>query len=385
MRPLYSEDMKDDRKTQASPVTGPLELAVVVPTFNESANVTRLIDALFATLAGRRFEVIFVDDNSPDGTADLVREMALTDPRIRCVQRVGRRGLSSAVIEGMLATAAPVVAVVDGDMQHDETKLAAMLDRLNAEGVDMIVGSRYAEGGGFGNWSAERRRMSEFATWLAKRLTGVQLSDPMSGFFLVRTSALRARVGALTGLGYKILLDILSAPGPQLSVAEVPYEFRSREAGESKLDNKVLMEFVELLIARSVGKYVPTKFIMFSMVGALGVVVHMIVLASLFQNGNGPANFAWSQGIATLVAMTANFFVNNFFTYFDRQLHGWQLLPGWLSFAAASSVGAVANLGVSVYLFETMDAVWFVSGIAGVIVGAAWNYAVTALYTWRNV
>lgn len=360
-----------------------LDLAIVVPTFNESDNVLRLTESLFAALGGITFEIIFVDDNSPDGTADLVRELGIKDPRVRCLQRVGRRGLSSAVIEGMLSTAAPVVAVVDGDMQHDETKLRDMLTRMQAGDVDLVVGTRYAEGGGFGDWSAGRRRMSEFATALSKRLTGVVLSDPMSGFFMLRTSALRARVNDLTGVGYKILLDILSAPGESLKIAEVPYEFRTRQAGESKLDNKVLLEFVELLIARTVGRYVPTKFVMFGMVGALGVVVHMAVLASLFGNGAGPLSFVAAQTVATLVAMTANFFVNNFFTYFDRQLRGWQLLPGWLSFAAASSVGALANIGVAAYLFETWDAVWFASGIAGIIVGAAWNYAVTALYTWK--
>lgn len=360
-----------------------LDLAIVVPTFNESDNVLRLTESLFAALGGITFEIIFVDDNSPDGTADLVRELGIKDPRVRCLQRVGRRGLSSAVIEGMLSTAAPVVAVVDGDMQHDETKLRDMLTRMQAGDVDLVVGTRYAEGGGFGDWSAGRRRMSEFATALSKRLTGVVLSDPMSGFFMLRTSALRARVNDLTGVGYKILLDILSAPGESLKIAEVPYEFRTRQAGESKLDNKVLLEFVELLIARTVGRYVPTKFVMFGMVGALGVVVHMAVLASLFGNGAGPLSFVAAQSVATLVAMTANFFVNNFFTYFDRQLRGWQLLPGWLSFAAASSVGALANIGVAAYLFETWDAVWFASGIAGIIVGAAWNYAVTALYTWK--
>ena len=367
-----------------SQVANSLEIAVVVPTYNEALNAADLCQLLHKALAGRNYEIIFVDDNSPDGTSDIVREMGQSDTRIRCLQRVGRRGLSSAVIEGMLATAAPVVAVVDGDMQHDETKLGEMLDKLWADDVDLVVGSRYMEGGGFGDWSAKRRKMSEFATAMAKRLTGVPLSDPMSGFFMLRTSALRDRVNELTGVGYKILLDVLSAPGPQMSVAEVPYEFRTREAGESKLDNKVLLEFVELLIARTVGKYVPTKFVMFAMVGALGVFVHMAVLAGLFQNGNGVASFAVAQGVATLVAMTANFFVNNFFTYFDRQLRGWAMLRGWASFALASMVGAVANLGISVYLFETWDAVWFVSGIAGIIVGAAWNYAVTALYTWNN-
>jgi dolichol-phosphate mannosyltransferase len=361
-----------------------LELAVVVPTYNEADNIAVLIDRLHASLTGRSYEIIVVDDHSGDGTAGIVRDIARQDRRVRCIERVGRRGLSSAVIEGMMASAAPLIAVIDGDGQHDETRLPSMLDAMADETVQLVVGSRYAEGGGFGDWAAHRRRMSEFATWLAKKLTGATLTDPMSGFFMVRSDSLRDRVGDLTGVGYKILLDVLSAPGPGLKVAEVPFEFRTREKGESKLDNKVLLEFVELLIARTLGRYVPTKFVMFGMVGGLGVIVHMVVLALLYQNGVGPVGFAMAQATATVVAMTANFFVNNFFTYFDRQLKGWQLLPGWLSFAAASSVGAVANLGIAVYLFETWDAVWFVSGIAGIIVGAAWNYAVTALYTWKT-
>lgn len=371
------------QKPEAAP-TRPegLQLAVIVPTFNEVENVSEISARLARVLVGIEHEIIFVDDNSPDGTADKVRDLAIQFPQVRCVQRVGRRGLSSAVIEGMLATTAPVVAVIDGDMQHDETLLPAMLNTLAREDVDMVVGSRYAQGGGFGDWSARRRRMSELATNLSKRLTGVVLSDPMSGFFMLKTARVRDRVGDLTGVGYKILLDILSARGEQISLREIPYEFRTRQAGQSKLDNKVLLEFAELLIARTVGRWVPTKFIMFSMVGAFGVLVHMAVLAILFRGGW--TSFVVGQTVATLIAMTVNFFVNNFFTYYDRQLSGWKLLPGWLSFCAASSVGAVANLGVAVYMFETVNFLWFTSALAGVVVGSAWNYAVTALFTWKT-
>lgn len=380
--------MNSDNPIQTSsgePVSqkpGQLDVAVVIPTYNERDNVPEIIKRLDAVLGHLRYEIIFVDDNSPDGTSDVVRDRSLDYPRVRCVTRVGRRGLSSAAIEGMMATTAPVVAVIDGDMQHDEAQLPAMLDKLNAENLDVVVGSRYAEGGGFGEWSDRRRRMSELATSMAKRLTGVELSDPMSGFFMVRSASLREKVADLTGVGYKILLDLLSAPGKQLTVGEVPYEFRTRELGESKLDSKVILEFAELLIARTVGRWVPTKFIMFSIVGASGVIVHMLILTYLFRGGY--SSFFVAQATATIVAMTTNFLVNNFFTYYDRQLRGWKLIPGWLSFCAASSVGAVANLGVAVYMFETAHVIWFASALAGVIVGSAWNYAVTALLTWKS-
>ena len=359
-----------------------LDLAIIVPTYNEIENVEKLARLVGAALSPLRYEIIFVDDHSPDGTAQKVRELSQTLPGVRCLERVGRRGLSSAVIEGMMATSAPVAAVIDGDMQHDETRLAPMLQLLLTQNADIVVGSRYMDGGGFGDWSAKRRRMSELATNLSKRLTGVVLSDPMSGFFMVRTASFRDRVGDLTGVGYKILLDILSARGDTMQLKEIPYEFRTRQAGESKLDNKVLLEFAELLIARTVGRWLPTKFIMFSMVGGFGVVIHMVILSGLFASE--VMSFAASQTTATLVAMVVNFFVNNFFTYFDRMLKGWQLIPGLLSFCAASSVGALANVGLSVYLFQNLGVPWFGAALVGIIVGATWNYAITALFTWKE-
>ena len=358
------------------------ELAVIVPTFNEIDNVAELVQRVSSALRNIRFEILFVDDNSPDGTADAVRKLSETDVRVRCIQRIGRRGLSTAVIEGMLATSAPVAAVIDGDLQHDETVLPKMFQNLMGEGFDVVVGSRYVEGGGIGDWSEDRIQKSQTATKIAKFMTKVDLGDPMSGFFMLRTEVLRNRAEGLSGVGYKVLLDILATPGAPLKVKEVPYEFRSRQHGESKLDTKVLLEYLELLLAKSVGRYVPVKFIMFSMVGGLGVIVHMVVLTFLFKSLD--MAFSTAQVAATIIAMTANFFVNNVFTYFDRRLRGWKLLPGWLSFCAASSVGALANVGIAVFLFQSYATVWYVSAIAGIIVGSAWNYAVTALYTWKS-
>ncbi len=367
--------------TDITPVA--LDLAVIVPTFNEIDNIEPLVNSLFKVLAPLNFEIIFVDDNSPDGTAEKARELALQYPQIRCLQRVGRRGLSSAVIEGFLATSAPYAAVIDGDMQHDETRLPRMLEMLVTENVDLVVATRYTPGAGIGDWSEQRANMSRRATNIARRLTGVTLSDPMSGFFMMSTQHFRSRVTDLTGVGYKILLDILSARGNELKIAEIPYNFRSRQMGESKLDTKVVLEFAELLIARTAGRFVPTKFIMFSIVGAFGVLVHLGVLSAIF--GSGLASFITAQIIATVVAMTVNFFVNNFFTYFDRRLAGWQLLTGWLSFSAASAVGALANIGLSAYLFETLGFPWLGAALVGIVVGATWNYAITALFTWRTV
>lgn len=366
---------------QADPDLAGPELAIIVPVFNEVENVGPLSARLEAVLGDVNYEIIFVDDASPDGTADAVRDLSARDRRIRCLERIGRRGLSTAVIEGMLATAAPFAAVIDGDMQHDETVLPAMLAELRSQRADIVVGSRYTAEGSVGSWDESRVRMSRFATAVSQKITGVEVTDPMSGFFMVCTEHVRDRAPFLSGVGFKILLDLLSTPGAPFRVAEVPYTFRTRTFGESKLDSRMLIEFLELLIAKTAGKYVPTKFIMFSIVGSLGIVVHMIVLSLLFQSlGTG---FAHAQLGAAMVAMTANFFVNNIFTYRDRMLRGWNMLRGWLSFAAVSTVGMLANVGVAVYLFENTNAFWVASAIAGILVGAAWNFAASALYTWR--
>jgi dolichol-phosphate mannosyltransferase len=356
-------------------------LAIVVPTYNEAENVPVMVARLEETLAGIDWELIFVDDDSPDGTAGRIRGLACANPRLRVLQRIGRRGLSSACIEGMLATAAPYVAVMDADLQHDERLLPEMLRLLRSEPLDIVVGSRYVAGGAVGGWDQRRASMSRLATWLGHRLIKADLKDPMSGFFMLRTEILQPCVRELSGVGYKILLDLFAThPGP-LRFRELPYRFRPREAGESKLDNAVLWEYLLMLIQKVIGPVIPARFIAFSLIGASGVLVHMLVLWLSFKLFG--SSFLFGQAIAALVAMTSNFFLNNLFTYSDMRLRGWDMLRGWLSFVAACSVGALANVGIATWIFET-HSLWVLSALAGILVGAVWNYAVTAVYTWKR-
>ncbi|WP_419810160.1 glycosyltransferase family 2 protein [Sphingomonas sp.] len=360
----------------------PLDLAVVVPTFNERGNVAELVSRLDRALAGRGWEVILVDDDSPDGTAEAARELARADPRVRVIQRIGRRGLSSACVEGMCATAAPVVAVIDGDLQHDETLLPAMLDRLTADpDLDLIVGSRFVEGGGTGEWDKDRVAKSALATRLARRVLKADLSDPMSGFFAIRTAIVRGLVPDLSAIGFKILLDLMTTSPRPLRFAELPYTFRVRTEGESKLDHVVALEYLIALYDRMFGRVVPVRFAMFSVIGLLGTAVHMGVLSLLYL-GLG-ATFLAGQIAATLVALTGNFFLNNALTYRDRRLKGWrQLVDGWVSFAAVCAVGAVANVGIAGFLHDVRSGAWAVSALVGVLVGAVWNYALSSRFTW---
>lgn len=357
----------------------PIELAIIVPTFNERENIIELIGRLERVLQGLSWEVVFVDDDSPDETATVVRELAATHTNVRCVHRIGRRGLSRAVIEGVLATSAPLVAVMDADLQHDEALLPEMVERLRADGLDLVIGSRYCSGGSIGSWDTGRARKSRFATRLARFIVKANLTDPMSGFFMVRREAFMAAVRRLSGEGYKILLDMFASSPRPLRFTELPYVFRLRVAGESKLDSAVVWEYLLLILDKKFGHLLPARFVLFSIVGLSGVAVHFTVLYSLFR-GFAVA-FAAAQTAATMVAMTSNYTINNLLTYRDSRRRGWRFLTGLLSFYLVCGIGAVANVGVANFVFGR-DYTWWLAGVAGVLVGTVWNYVASSIFTW---
>ncbi|MFC1605634.1 glycosyltransferase [Pseudomonadota bacterium] len=358
------------------------ELAVIIPTYNEVENVAPMVRDLGAVLDETDWEVIFVDDDSPDGTIQRVQELGRHDPRVRGLLRVGRRGLSSACVEGMLASNAAYLAVMDADHQHDVSLLTRMLMLLRSGQADIVIGSRYTGGGSASEGlGAVRSAGSKLATRLSRLFTRQRLSDPMSGYFMVRREVLDETVKSLYGKGFKILLDILSAhPGP-LRVAELPYDMQPRAAGESKLDASVVVDFLMLLLNARLRGFVPLRFFLFAAVGLTGVAVHMGLLYAVFALLG--QQFAWSQALATFVAMTSNFFLNNVFTFRDRRLRGVQIIPGLLSFYLACGVGALINVAFASFLFER-GLYWALAGLAGAFVGAIWNFSLSSYFTWRN-
>ena len=361
------------------------KLSVIVPTYNERDNIVPLIDKLEIALAGTAFEVIIVDDNSPDGTAALAKEIAHERSNVRCIHRIGRRGLSSACIEGMASSAAEFVAVIDADHQHDESILPEMLERAEA-GADIVVGSRYTgEGSSQSGFNARRQAGSTLATKLSGILTGKALSDPMSGFFLMPRTLFNDVVPRLSREGFKILLDIIVSANRKkqgtLQIAEVPYSFRPRHAGESKMSALVVAQFLGLIVSQISRGILPTSFLLFSLVGASGVVVHLAMLTFAFEVLD--FNFANSQLVATLVAMTTNFLLNNELTYADKKLRGRQFWTGLLSFYVVCSFGTLANVSVASVLYESESANFLLAGIAGAVMSVVFNYAVTRMFTWR--
>jgi dolichol-phosphate mannosyltransferase len=358
------------------------DLVIVVPTFNERDNIAPLLQKLDETLRGVHWEVVFVDDDSTDGTIDALADICRRDRRVRAVRRLGRRGLASAVVEGIQSTFTPFIAVMDGDLQHDERLLAPMLEALRKDEADIVVGSRYVAEGGLGEWDRRRQRMSMAATRLSRLvLKGRDLTDPMSGFFMLKRGVFDDVVRRLSIEGYKILLDIVASASATLRIKEMPYVFGVRQHGESKLDTLVILDYLTLLLDKLVGRWVPVRFLLFTVVGSIGVVLHMAVLAASLELGS---SFFAGQAVATASAIAGNFFLNNMLTYRDKRIKGlFPLLIGLLSFSAVCSVGAIANVGIANFLF-VQDYAWWISGFCGVLVGAVWNYAASALFTWRR-
>jgi dolichol-phosphate mannosyltransferase len=366
----------------AEPCTaGVADLCIVIPVLNESDNVAPLVERLRVVLNGISWEVIFVDDDSRDGTREAVAAIARTDRRVRLLHRIGRRGLSSAFIEGAQASMSPYIAAMDGDLQHDEAVLPRMLAALRDEDAEIAIGSRYVDGGGVGDWNKTRAGMSNLATKLSQLVLRAPVSDPMSGFFMLRRSTFDLAVRNLSAMGFKILLDIIaSLPKPPV-LRELPYQFRNRIAGQSKLDAGVLRDYMLLILDKLVGHILPVYFILFAAVGAVGIAAHLAVLR--LGLGTGLA-FPEAQLLATACAILGNFVLNNIFTFREAHLRGWRFVRGLGTFTLICAVGAAGNVGVASFLFDTAHSSWWLAGIAGAVMSLVWNYAASSVITWRR-
>jgi dolichol-phosphate mannosyltransferase len=367
-------------KATGTPPTpaGPARLTVVVPTFNERANVTALIRKLKTALAGVSWRVIFVDDNSKDGTARLVRKHAVRNPNIQCLQRIGRRGLAGAVIEGVMASPTEYVAVIDGDLQHDERLIPRMLERIEAEDAQLVIASRFLDAKApVTGLSAVRLAGSRIATALGRRVLRAEVNDPMSGFFLIRRDLVEAVAPRLSAEGFKVLFDIIASSPKPLRIIEMGYQFGDRGGGKSKMDRRVVVDYLSLLVAKLSRDLISPRMVIFILVGASGVVVHLAVLRGLLFLG-----FTEAQFIAAATAMTTNYLLNNSLTYRDKRKTGLALLTGYIRFCIVCSLGLAANVGVASLVSEHGE-VWWLAGIAGAAVGALWNYVASSLAVWR--
>ena len=359
-----------------------IALTIVVPTYNEKLNVRPLVSLLDKALVDINWEVVFVDDNSPDGTADEIRELARTRLDVRVIHRIGRRGLSGACIEGILSSAAPYVAVMDGDLQHDETVLISMIASFNADPeLNLVIGSRNVEGGSSGNGlSGIRSFGSDMATVMARKLLKIQVQDPMSGFFMIKLESFREVVGELQRQGFKILTDLLSASRGGWKIKEIPFVFKERQYGQSKMDSAVTLEYFGLILARLTGGAISIRFVLFLFVGLTGILVQLLMVG-IFLNVMF-LSFFYAQILAVILAMTSNFFLNNILTYRDQSLSGKYILFGLLSFYFVCSLGAVANVAVANLVYNFVP-LWILASFSGSVISSLWNFMSSKWLTWR--
>ena len=356
------------------------ELAVVIPVLNERDNIVPLVEAVSQALPGIDWEILFVDDDSVDGTTEAIAEAARRDPHVRLIHRIGRIGLASACVEGMLATTAPVIAIMDGDLQHDETLLPVMWKKLRGEQLDLVIASRNIAGGSMGEFEAARFRLSQTGKRLAGLVAPRAMSDPMSGFFLVSREFFLEVVRELSQMGFKILLDLVASSPRPVRFAEVPYRFRNRKRGESKLSMAVEADFLLLVADKLMGRWIPVRYALYGLVGLCGIGVHLAILAILYR----PAvvSLVQAQTAATITAIICNFFLNNTITYSDRKLRGFKkLLLGLLIYGAGCSVGAMVNLSLT-NLLARSGVPGLLAGAGGMLVSSVWNYAIATVFTW---
>jgi dolichol-phosphate mannosyltransferase len=351
-----------------------VELAVIIPTFEERENIPLILMRLTQALAGVRYEVIFVDDDSPDGTADVVRAIAGFDPKVRIIQRINRRGLTAACLEGLLSTAAPYLAMMDADLQHDEAILPDMLALLQTSDLDIVVGQGVCNAANAAPAKALRRLIT-------RAICGCPIEDPLSGYFVMRRDFFMETVHRMSGIGSKILVDLLASCAYPPMLREIPYRLRERAHGKDKLGALAALEYFQLLVDKLVGNIIPPSFVLFALVGVAGLGVYFGLLTfALFR---ARASFDTGQITAAAAAMTFNFFLNNIITFRGARLRGKRLARGLAGFYAACSIGMWINLKMA-HAAGALGAAWYTAGVLGLAAGSIWNYGVTQMFVWRE-
>jgi dolichol-phosphate mannosyltransferase len=280
----------------------------------------------------------------------------------------------------MLTSQARYVAVIDADLQHDEALLVDMLGSLRKGRADLVVASRYLQGGSATGLSKQRSRLSRWSNTLVRLLLGIDLTDPMSGYFMIRRDAFEALAPSLSSQGFKILLDILATGRDSLRTVELPSTFRKRQYGESKLDSKIALDFAALVTAKLTNDAVSARFLLFCLVGLTGIGVHLSLLRALLAVA---LSFGAAQALATVGAIAWNFVLNNLFTYRDQRLTGWRFLTGLIRFQVICAIGAISNVGIATWIYD-YDSVWWIAGLGGAIIGTVWNFVVSAAFVWRQ-
>jgi dolichol-phosphate mannosyltransferase len=353
------------------------DLSLVICTLNEQDSIGAVLAEVDRTLAHLSVEIIVVDDSDDQATCEAVQAYAPVKAEVRILHRQGERGLASAASAGWAMARGRVLGLMDGDGQHDPQVLVQLMSGLERERADIAVASRYAKGARTG-LTGFREALSQSGTWLAKRLTGVNTSDPLAGCFIFTRAWWDEAKERMSPIGYKILLDLVLSGRRRARLFEAPTQLRTRIAGESKLDTRVVADMAAQLVEKRSGGLIPARLVLFGVVGATGVGVNVGLVTAVSAFG---APFWLAQAYAVMAAMTTNFMLNNRLTFRDRRLTGPDFWRGLIAFYIACTGGAVLNevVGATAHLAGLHASL---SGLAGAVAAAAFNYATASQMAW---
>ena len=362
-----------------------MRLSIVLPTWNERGNIEPLLAQLLPLQQQFDLEILVVDDDSADGTAELVRQLAQRQPCLRLIRRVGRSGLASAIKEGLLDATGDLALVMDSDGQHEPAAVLRAVQTLQQGDLDLVVGSRFHREAEIRGLSSRRERGSSWANAAARfslHRRYAPLSDFMSGFFAVRLEAVLPLLRSVDVNGFKFLYELLAVSRGCLRVAEVPLTFQPRLSGSSKLDLAVFWDFLISLLHSLSFRLLPRRAISFALVGSSGVLVQLLVTHLLMAGDH--LRFEQALPLAVVAAATSNYLINNALTFRFQRLRGLALLQGLLKFLLVASLPVLANVGLAsaYYSFVARDALW--AQLAGIVVVFVWNYAASSRLVWNT-
>ncbi len=366
-----------------------LDLSLVLPTYNESAHIDAIVEQLIAVLGGipaLRYEIIIVDDNSPDRTWEKALQLSHKFPQVHAIRRQDQRDVSTAVLRGWQIARGEVFAVMDADLQHPPETIAELW-RAMRRGADLAVASRNVEGGGVSDWTLPRRIVSRCAQLLGlvvlPEVTG-KVSDPMSGYFMVRRSALEGR--ELHPLGYKILVEVL-ARGTVEKISEVPYVFRETPHRPSKHSAAVFAQYLQHLIRIRIHLLKTSTFVRFCIVGASGTLIDTAMLFLLSDPRTLNWNLTGSKIIAAELALTNNFIWNDLWTFgkfSSCQNTLRQRARRFLKFNLLCSVGIILNIIILNIGFKVFLVNRYIANLSAIFVVTFWNYNTNRKLSWRT-
>ena len=365
--------------------SGLLRVSIVLPTYNERGNIEALLRQLLSLQERFDLELLVVDDDSTDGTGELVRQLARERPQLRLIRRIGRSGLASAIKEGLLDATGDVAVVMDSDGQHEPASVLQAITTLQSEGLDLVIGSRFHPEAQIHGLSERRETGSNWANASARfSLPGRyrDLSDYMSGFFALKLDPLLPLIRAVDVNGFKFLYELLAVSRGRLRVAEVPLQFQARSYGSSKLDLAIFWDFLISILHSLSLRLLPRRAISFALVGASGVAVQLLTTQLLMAL----AGLAFGQAlpVAVIAAASSNYLINNALTFRFQRLIGLALVKGLLKFLLVASLPVLANVGLAsaYYSFVARDTFW--AQLAGILVVFVWNYAASSRFVWNT-